>query len=173
MSFVPCQGPVIGTSAYEKIQKCNGSQTRHSLFASMESTVFDELILNYGVRYTWVDSDMDINTTHSLNVDGIEVGKSSYDTSDGKAIFNFGVTYKGFENLALRANWSQGYRTPLLQELFIDTSMGGELTYANPDLKPETSDNFEIGARYTNGILTVDGSIFYSQADDYITTISI
>ena len=173
VTFVPGQRPVMGTAPYEKIQKFSGSQTRHSLFASMESTVLDEFILNYGVRYTWVDSDMDINTTHSLNVDGIEVGKNSYDSSDGKAIFNFGVTYKGFDNLTLRANWSQGYRTPLLQELFIDTSMGGELTYANPDLKPETSDNFEIGARYTNGILTVDSSIFYSQADDYITTIAI
>lgn len=172
MSFMPGVGPVMGTAPYEKAQNFNGSQTRHSLFASMESTVLNDLVFNYGVRYTWVDSDMDINTTHSLNTD-FEVGKTSYDTSDGKAIFNFGATYKGFNNLSLRANWSQGYRTPLLQELFIDTSMGGELTYANPDLKPETSDNFEIGARYTNGVLTVDGSVFYSKADDYITTIAV
>ncbi len=172
MSFMPGVGPVMGTAPYEKAQNFNGSQTRHSLFASMESTVLNDLVFNYGVRYTWVDSDMDINTTHSLNTD-FEVGKTSYDTCDGKAIFNFGATYKGFNNLSLRANWSQGYRTPLLQELFIDTSMGGELTYANPDLKPETSDNFEIGARYTNGVLTVDGSVFYSKADDYITTIAV
>ncbi|HIT96558.1 MAG TPA: TonB-dependent receptor [Candidatus Aphodousia faecavium] len=172
MSFMPGVGPVMGTAPYEKAQNFNGSQTRHSLFASMESTVLNDLVFNYGVRYTWVDSDMDINTTHSLNTD-FEVGKTSYDTSDGKAIFNFGATYKGFNNLSLRANWSQGYRTPLLQELFIDTSMGGELTYANPDLKPETSDNFEIGARYTNGVLTLDGSVFYSKADDYITTIAV
>lgn len=172
MSFMPGVGPVMGTAPYEKAQNFNGSQTRHSLFASMESTVLNDLVFNYGVRYTWVDSDMDINTTHSLNTD-FEVGKTSYDTSDGKAIFNFGATYKGFNNLSLRANWSQGYRTPLLQELFIDTSMGGELTSANPDLKPETSDNFEIGARYTNGVLTLDSSIFYSKADDYITTIAV
>lgn len=174
MSITPGVPPVIvmGTAPYEKSQDFSGSQTRHSLFASMESSVLNDFALNYGVRYTWVDSDMDINTTHSINTD-FQVGKTSYDTSDGKAIFNFGVTYRGFDNLSLRANWSQGYRTPLLQELFIDTSMGGELTYANPDLKPETSDNFEIGARYSNGVLTLDGSIFYSQADDYITTIAV
>lgn len=172
MSFVPGQGFVMGTAPYEKAQDFSGSQTRHSIFASMESTVLNDFVFNYGVRYTWVDSDMDVDTTHSVNTD-FNVGKASYDTSDGKAIFNLGLTYKGFDNLALRANWSQGYRTPLLQELFIDTSMGGELTYANPDLKPETSDNFEIGARYSNGTLTVDGSIFYSKADDYITTIAV
>ena len=174
MSITPGVPPVIvmGTAPYEKSQDFSGSQTRHSLFASMESSVLNDFVLNYGVRYTWVDSDMDINTTHSINTD-FQVGKTSYDTSDGKAIFNFGVTYRGFDNLSLRANWSRGYRTPLLQELFIDTSMGGELTYANPDLKPETSDNFEIGARYSNGVLTLDGSIFYSQADDYITTIAV
>lgn len=170
--IVPGGRPTMGTEPYEKVQDFSGSQTRHSIFATMESTVLNDFIFNYGVRYTWVDSDMDVNTRHSVNTD-FNVGKSSYDTSDGKAIFNLGLTYKGFDNLALRANWSQGYRTPLLQELFIDTSMGGEFTYANPDLKPETSDNFEIGARYTNGILTVDGSIFYSKADDYITTIAI
>lgn len=165
-------GPSLGVIPYEKAQLFSGSQTRHSVFATMESTVLTDFVFNYGVRYTWVDSDMDVNTTHSVNTD-FEVGTTSYDSSDGKAIFNLGVTYKGFENLALRANWSQGYRAPLLQELFIDTSMGGELTYANPNLKPETSDNFEIGARYSNGIVTVDGSIFYSKADDYITTIAL
>lgn len=160
-----------------KAQSFSGYQMKNSVFASMESTVLNDFILNYGVRYTWVKNDMDVNTPLANDFGGmipnVQEGKFHYDNHDGKAVFNFGTTYKGFKNLTLRANWSQGYRTPLLQELFIDTSMGGELTYANPDLKPETSDNFEIGARYTNGILTVDGSIFYSKADDYITTIAI
>ena len=153
-----------------KRQDFSGYQMKNSVFASMESTFFDDWILNYGVRYTWVKNDMDVNTKLSYD---LPVGSFNYDNSDGKAVFNLGLSYKGIDNLTLRANWSQGYRAPLLQELFIDTSMGGELTYANPDLKPETSDNFEIGARYTNGIVTVDGSIFYSKADDYITTIAL
>lgn len=168
--------PIMSQPVLSKDQSFSGYQMRHSVFANMESTLFEDWVFNYGVRYTWVKNDMDVNTPYSLSMPGIigvPEGKFHYDNHDSKAVFNFGTTYKGFRNLTLRANWSQGYRTPLLQELFIDTSMGGELTYANPDLKPETSDNFEIGARYTNGILTVDGSIFYSKADDYITTIAI
>lgn len=147
----------------------DGEQSRHSLFATMESTVAQDWILNYGVRYTWVDSEMDIDISKGSGTAGKQ------DSSDGKAVFNVGATYKGFENLTLRANWSQGYRYPLLQEQYVDTSMGSSsgITYANPDLKPETSDNFEIGARYTNGTVRIDAAVFYSDADDYITTVAI
>ena len=168
--------PIMRDPVQSKDQSFSGYQMRHSIFATMGSTLFENWVFNYGVRYTWVKNDMDVNTPYSLSMPGIvgvPEGKFHYDNHDGKAVFNFGTTYKGFENLTLRANWSQGYRAPLLQELFVDTSMGGELTYANPDLKPETSDNFEIGARYTNGVLTLDGSVFYSKADDYITTIAV
>jgi len=170
--------PIMRDPVQSKDQSFSGYQMRHSIFATMESTLFENWVFNYGVRYTWVKNDMDVNTPYSLSMPpmgivGVPEGKFHYDNHDGKAVFNFGTTYKGFENFTLRANWSQGYRAPLLQELFVDTSMGGELTYANPDLKPETSDNFEIGARYTNGVLTLDGSVFYSKADDYITTIAV
>ncbi len=47
-------------------------------------------------------------------------------------------------------------------------------TYANPDLKPETSDNFEIGARLElRPYVSADIAAFYSEADDYITTLRV
>lgn len=143
----------------------DGTQTRHAVFASMDSSVTENLVLNYGVRYTWVNGD----TTDLDNKTNL---KSKADSSDSKAVFNAGLTFKGFENLTLRANWSQGYRAPILQELYIDSNMGGETTLANPDLKPETSNNFEVGARYQNDWFTSDLAVFYSDADDYITTVT-
>ena len=115
---------------------------------------------------------MDINK-HSMTVMGIPVPgeQTSVDNSEGKAVFNAGLSYNGFEDIVLRANYSQGYRAPILQELFIDSMMGGRITKSNPNLKPETSDNFEIGARYQKGGLTVDTAVFYSKADDYITAL--
>lgn len=147
----------------------DGKMTRHSVFATMDSSISDALSVNYGLRYTWFDSEMDIKVKKGSSSD------SSNDGSDGKVVFNLGATWKPVENLSLRANWSQGYRYPLLQELYVDTSMGmsGGSTLANPDLKPETSNNFEIGSRYSNGTLTLDAALFYSDADDYITTIPI
>lgn len=166
----------------------NGKQQQHSVFASMETTLWEDYVFNYGVRYTWIKGDMTSKegglTTVIPMVNGTpvttqqiasETKKFKNDSSDGKAVFNFGVTYHGFENLALRANWAQGYRHPILQELYIDTSMGSTdgITRANPDLKPETSDNFEIGLRYDNQRFMFDGAIFYSDADDYITTVPV
>lgn len=152
--------------------KYDGEQTRHAIFASMESTIAEDWVANYGVRYTWVKSEMDIHKA-PMSVMGMPIPGSSttVDNSEGKAVFNAGLSYNGFDNLSLRANFSQGYRAPILQELFIDSLMGGRFTYANPDLKPETSDNFELGARYHNGSLMVDAAVFYSEADNYITAI--
>lgn len=164
-SIVPGVGMV--PTPYNKAEKYDGYQMRHAVFATMETTLAEDWVFNYGARYTWISNDIDIHN----ELAGI---KDHRDGNDGKVVFNVGASYKGFENLALRANWSQGYRYPLLQELYIDTSMGSMgTTYANPDLKPETSDNFEIGARYSSGIIRVDAAIFYSDADDYITTVAI
>ena len=177
MSMRPGMPPIpidecAGDATYD------GHQTRHAIFATVESTLTDDLIANYGVRYTWVKSQMDIDSKAHMEYDGAnhrpvykEPEQKSPENSKGRAVFNAGLTYKGLDNLALRANYSQGYRTPILQELFIDSNMGGRITEANPNLKPETSDNFEIGARYQNNGLTVDGTIFYTEADNYITAV--
>lgn len=152
----------------------DGDQTRHAIFAAMESTFAEDWVANYGVRYTWVKSDMDIHSSPVLlSVMPMPLkpaSNESVDSSDSKAVFNAGLTYNGLEDLVLRANYSQGYRAPILQELFIDSMMGGHITRSNKDLKPETSDNFEIGARYQKGGLTLDTAVFYSMADDYITS---
>lgn len=143
----------------------DGYQMTNAVYASMETLLSANLTLTYGARYTWVKTDMDsINNKMGT--------KTSGEGSDGKIVFNAGVLWHGTDNITLRASYAQGYRSPILQELYIDTSMGSTgTTYANPDLKPETSDNFEIGARWNSTGLSADLAIFYSTADDYIATL--
>lgn len=183
----PMDGKWTGDATVPVANEYEGDQTRHSIFLAMESTFADDWVANYGVRYTWVKSNMDIHKERTKGtVDLTKLGmppmgmpmpmpiggsSDSVDSSDGKAVFNAGLSYNGFDNLSLRANYSQGYRAPILQELFIDSLMGGRFTYANPNLKPETTDNFEIGARYQNSGLMVDAAVFYSEADNYITAV--
>ena len=143
----------------------DGYQLQNAIFASMETYLPYDLTLNYGLRYTWVKTDMDHVTSGR---------KSHGDSSDGKAVFNAGIVWRESDNLSVRASYAQGFRTPILQELYVDTLMGsdsGVPTYANPNLKPETSDNFEIGARWFSNASTIDGAVFYSNTNDYITTI--
>lgn len=144
----------------------DGYQMTNAVYASMETQLPANFSLTYGARYTWVKTEMDFvnNNTNA---------KSNNSASDGKLVFNAGVLWHGTDNLTLRASYAQGYRAPILQELYIDTSMGqaGSMTYANAGLKPETSDNFEIGARWNSAAASADLALFYSKADNYITTV--
>ena len=48
--------------------------------------------------------------------------------------------------------------------------MGGGTIYGNSSLKPEKSNNFEVGARYAGRAVEADFALFYNLADDYIST---
>lgn len=169
-------GSKVSTSAWD------ANQQQHSVYASMESPFTDTFKINYGARYTWVSSE----ATHDES--GVRSGAMAgrpgalatpytehdrNDSSDGHAVFNLGAVWSPTNNMSLRASWAQGYRFPIIQEMYVDSNMGGETTYANPDLKPETSDNFEVGMRWNHKVFTLDSALFYSKADDYIDTLTI
>ena len=169
-------GPMEGTHYYTKTGYYVGTMQTHALFAAMESTLPFDFKLNYGIRYTYVKTDMTkangIQHYWAGQNAGTEktsgFGEKGNETND-RFVFNAGISWSGIENWTLRAAWSQGFRTPLLQERYVPTSMGQMgTTWNNPDLDPETSDNFEIGARWMNGTSTLDASLFYSIADNYI-----
>jgi len=62
---------------------------------------------------------------------------------------------------------------PSLLELYEGTAHGGGgLLYPNPRLDPETSDNYELGARLEAGPLRLDAAFFYTRARDYVTTVA-
>jgi hemoglobin/transferrin/lactoferrin receptor protein len=85
---------------------------------------------------------------------------------------SLGAVYRGVPDWAFRANYSMGYRYPTLRQLLGGVFPGGGLadTYLvpNPNLKPETSHNFEIGARYQTDSWNVDLSAFLSKAKNFI-----
>ena len=152
-----------------------GSQDSFYAFLSNETLLPFDLSANYGVRFTHVKSSLDqvedIGTQISMNRP-VPVDPTAFvgSESNSKAVFNFGLVWRGIENLALRATWAQGFRAPTLQEKYLVSSMGGGTEIGNPNLDPETSDNFELGARYSGDCLNLDFAAFLNLADDYITT---
>ena len=166
-----------------------GSQLNQSLFASMESQLPWDIALTYGVRWTHVRTELtrgdEIADTYTGTMHMGPVSKPMFDNSgqkepcvlgddtNSRPVFNVGLVWTGIEDLAVRASWAQGFRVPNLTEKYIGAAMGGGIIKGNPDLDPETSNNFEIGARYNPGSLSLDAAVFYSIADDYIASLPI
>ena len=189
---VAMSGPMSMVINKETGKFYNGDQLTQAVFAAMETSLPWDFQLNYGVRYTHVRTELTRGTEiadkytggmymgdrlmqtmfdKSGAVTGVDLGS----TTDSRPVFNVGLVWTGIENLALRASWAQGFRVPILTEKYIGTAMGSSsgMTYGNPNLDPETSNNFEIGARYTNNGVNLDWALFYSISDDYITSVPI
>ena len=66
---------------------------------------------------------------------------------NGKPVYRAGANYKFGQASYLRASYGQGYRFPSIAEKFIVTGLGAITVFANPELKPETSYNAEIGIK--------------------------
>ena len=147
-----------------------GDMLTNALYAQMESVLPADFTLSYGVRYTWVQSEMkhaEGSKTNSEGTNPYDVGTES-SSNNSRPVFNVGLTWSGIPDLTLRATFAQGFRVPSLQEKYVMSAMGGGTILPNPGLKPETSNSYEIGARYVHDGLSVDVAAFYSDADDYI-----
>ena len=147
-----------------------GDMLTNALYAQMESTLPADFTLSYGVRYTWVQSEMkhaEGSKTNSKGTAPYDVGTES-SSNNSRPVFNVGLMWSGIPDLTLRATFAQGFRVPSLQEKYVMSAMGGGTILPNPGLKPETSNSYEIGARYVHDGLSVDVAAFYSDADDYI-----
>lgn len=159
-------------------------QQNHAIYSMLSTYITDDLTLNTGIRYNYVKNEAGTTTMGGMNyfaapkpgmppVDPAQVKKTAYgDQTDTKLLGSVGLVYRPFDNGAFRANWSQGFRSPTMQELFIATSTG-EMQFGNPDLKPEESDNFELGFRWDDGALAADIAVFYTIADNYIESLKV
>lgn len=79
-----------------------------------------------------------------------------------------------YDRLTLRAGYAGGFRAPTLKEKYMDFDMAGIFDiHGNPDLKSETSHNFNMSAEYSwrNYNFTLGGG--YNFVDDKISTSGI
>ena len=149
-------------------------QESHALYAMLSTYLTDELTLNTGVRYNYIDNKAGSSLFKQnmiVNGNGNPFGMSLNhdDESHSKLVGSAGLVYRPFDNGAFRFNWSQGFRAPTIQELYLVTATG-EIQRGNPNLKPEESNNFEVGFRWDDGQLFADYAMFYTLTDNYIET---
>ncbi len=79
--------------------------------------------------------------------------------------------YKPLRDLAIRAGYGMGFRAPSLKEKYYNFDVVGIwMLEGNPDLKSETSHNFNLSAEYTKGHYNFTASAYYNKVRNKLST---
>lgn len=95
------------------------------------------------------------------------------EAEDTRHYFGYGAAtrFKLIESVGLKASFEHAFRLPEVEELFGD----GVTVLANPDLKPEESDNINVGAYFTKRVnqhkFSIEASTFSRTAKDFINAV--
>ena len=76
----------------------------------------------------------------------------------------------------LRATWSQGFKTPVIRELYyryVRQMSGTYLYLGNLGLKPQSSDYFAVSGEYTQNGLNVTVTAYHNRLKDMIALVTI
>lgn len=154
------------TTAVNRYANMQGHTETISLFAEDTWKLPADFSVVVGARHYWISSALD-------SLQSNDTGYKARSSSDSAPIFSGTLLYAGVPDTVLRGGFAQGYVYPTLVQAFTGSYFGASSTVRpNPDLKPETSNNWEIGARYDAGGLMVDASLFRSTAKHYIASLS-
>jgi vitamin B12 transporter len=126
--------------AFGTSSRLNKRLFTRSLFAQDEITLLDRLIVNGGLRY-------DDNSVFG-------------EKTTGRASAALLIRETGTR---LRGGWGQGFRAPSINDLFFPS-------FGNPDLEPEESESWEVGAdqRFWNDRLRLSATYFHNDFDNLI-----
>lgn len=164
-------------SAWERLIDVEKNSIFHAPYITAEKE-FGNTVVEAGLKYLWLSTP----TLKSYDVTGI--GDVSYESALSEAnneeftldsntyeVFlpNIGLTHYINDNSYIRASYGRNYNTPQYG------LGGGVVTYYRKmhmsedtlqdmwdDIKPEESDNFDIGYGYSTSTWKIDTTLFYS-----------
>ena len=95
---------------------------------------------------------------------------AAFDLEADKISPKLALTYNINDDLSSYAQYSQGFRAPAYYEVNANFSnpMRGYTTISNPDLKPETSNSYELGLRGRYSQIDFDLAGFYNKYENFI-----
>jgi hemoglobin/transferrin/lactoferrin receptor protein len=126
-----------------------------------------------GVRF---DSyDLDPEEDDSIFLEGNPGQSPPAAISDSAVSPKLGVVWQAAEALSLVGQYARGFRAPPFSSVNngFTNQAGGYTTLPNPDLEPETSDNFELGLRLHAGRAAFQLTAFENRYDDFIENVTV
>lgn len=125
-----------------------------------------------GLRYDYYEMRPEVSQRY-LNSNPLDTNPSNF--SDHALSPKFGVTYRIDDHHSVYGQYAAGFRAPEPVDIFgefVNTAIGYQ-TIANTDLKPETSDSYEIGLRGKYAMGSFGVALFYNRYDDFIEQVTL
>nr|WP_301334668.1 TonB-dependent hemoglobin/transferrin/lactoferrin family receptor [Variovorax dokdonensis] len=131
-----------------------------SAFYIQDEIIHDRWSITPGLRFDQYDIDADQT--------GFNATAAS--TSGSAVSPKLGVLFRATPSYSLYGNYATGFKAPNAFQVnnFFENVQAGYKTIPNPDLKPEKSQNFEIGVRGRTGIVNFDVAAFTGNYKDLI-----
>ena len=126
----------------------NQTATNFDQYLQASLAANDRIDFHAGIRHTTVDlkfQDKQIDATKCLVTSTRRYCDTSGNTSFSKTTPVIGMTFKLNPAMNLYANFGQAFETPTLVEVSYDNATTG--SGPNLNIKPSSSDNYEIGAK--------------------------
>ncbi len=129
--------------------------------------------LTPGLRYDSFDLNADQNDLVFKN--GNPGQAAPADMSDAAVSPKLSLVYSPSPEVALFGQYARGFRAPPFSDVnngFTNVA-SGYTTLSNPDLKPETNDNYELGVRANLRRASLSLTVFDNHYDDFIETVTV
>ncbi|WP_283149914.1 TonB-dependent hemoglobin/transferrin/lactoferrin family receptor [Silvimonas soli] len=130
--------------------------------------------LTPGLRYDSYRQDPEIDSVLAAQI-AAGAGIAPKDQSDSKLSPKLLATYKATEQVTLFGQYAQGFRAPSVVEVngqFTNGGIGYTLV-ANPNLKPETSEGVEFGARFGTDKLGGSATVYDNRYKNFIEQVTL
>jgi len=139
----------------------NAERDQFAIYGFEEKRI-GSVIIEAGLRFDHISQKAKRSSAHP----NVDTKSRDYDVFTG----SLGTAWLVNDEWTLRGNVSRGFRAPSFLELYFNGPSGGIAAFrkSNPDLKEETSFNIEAGADWTNGIIDLSATAYYSRFSDYI-----
>lgn len=146
-------------------------------------TIGGDVMRDYLMTYQFIDNgskkqitadgfaQIDLNFHKNFNI--IAGGRYDYFSESNLQHFSPRVNamYK-LNRFSFRGSYAGGFRAPTLKEMYMNFDMAGIfMIYGNRDLKPESSNNFQLSVEYTKGLFNATLGGFCNLVDNRITTV--
>ncbi|MGE3172369.1 MAG: TonB-dependent receptor plug domain-containing protein [Planctomycetota bacterium] len=148
------QGPVGDDATYDLF----------GVFAQARVPVDDAIELTFGGRYTYAKADIGV-------IDDGAGNPTSAERSWDEATFNVRASVAVADDCRVYGGVSQAFRAPNVDDLSaLKSSRTDLISTGSLDVDPEQFLTYEVGTRYEGRDATAQGSVYYTDLTDQITS---